>query len=138
MPTYVRLKIRSMVNNRSIIVRALVSTGFRSESPDISLPIEVARRLNLWPPPENSYIIEAETASGKTSLYLIPRIFKVKVVVDDRETEETVANALINPYDNEILISDMLAERLKIQILYPKSGVWRLADDPPNKTRKSA
>jgi len=61
----------------------------------------------------------------------------VRVVAEDRCSRDVVANVIINPLDEEVLISDYLAEELGIQILYPRRGIWRFVDDEPNRFRES-
>ncbi len=137
MGIYVKLYMRSLVNNSDKIVVGVVNTGFRTETPDISIPLPIASELGLYPPPTGSYGIEIEGATGRCFAYAIPRALIVRILAEDRVSRDVVANALINPFDNEVLISDALAEELGIQILYPKKGIWRFVDDPPNKIRQS-
>jgi hypothetical protein len=66
---------------------------------------------------------------------LIPQALVVKVITSDRESREVVANALINPYTDSVLISDYLTEELGIQLLYPRRGLWKFADE--DKVRES-
>ncbi len=132
-----KLYVESKLTRRSSIVKAVVNTGFRSHAPDLSLPLPLARELGLYPPPSGSYSIEVRTAGGTVNVYMVPRALLVKVVVEDRETPLVEANALVNPLDDEVLISDYLAEELGIQVLYPRRGLWRFADDEPGKIRES-
>ena len=132
-----KLFVESRLTKRSRVVTAVVNTGFRSSGPDLSIPLDLAQELGLYPPPDGSFSIEARTAGGIVHLYAVPRALLVKVVVEDRETPSVEANALVNPLDDEVLVSDHLAEDLGIQILYPRRGLWRFVDDDPNKVRES-
>ena len=125
------------MNNKEKLCVAVVNTGFRSESLDVSIPLGLAEELGLWPPPSGSFQVEALTAGGRALLNMAPRALEVKVIVEDRSTRAVLANALINPYDNEILLSDALTEELGVQLLFPRRGLWRLVDDPPGKLRES-
>ena len=59
----------------------------------------------------------------------------MRVLTEDRASGEVLANALINPLADEVLISDALAEELGIQILYPRRGIWKFSDE--DKARSS-
>ena len=108
---------------------AVVNTGFRSEGLDVSIPLSLAEELGLWPPPAGSFEVEASTASGRALLNMVPRALEVKVVVEDRDTRSAVANALINPHDDEVLLSDAVTEELGVQLMFPRRGLWKLVDD---------
>lgn len=61
----------------------------------------------------------------------------VQVVVKDRETDLTEAVPLMLDKEDEVLISDKLASRLKISIDDPAEGTWRFRDDSATKKRTS-
>ncbi len=134
MGVYVRIRIRR--GNRELTCIAVVNTGFRSSTPDIILPVEIARQIGLWPPPE-AYIISAESLAGNVQLYFVENAVEVEVITEDKVSRRILCNALISVNEREVLISDSLAEELGIQILFPRRGIWRFADDPPNVLRKS-
>jgi len=136
MPVRVRLAVKSHRNNAELEVIALVNTGFTSDAPDIALPVPIAERLGLWPAPEGSVYIAVETCSGSMVTHIVPRALSVRVVTEDRTSREVEANALVSPYITEALISDALAEELGVQILYPRKGLWKFADE--EKVRGSA
>ena len=121
---------------KEIYSAALVNTGFTSETPDIAVPPSVAERLGLWPLPEGAILVSVETGGGVVEGYIIPRAVSVRVVTSDRASREVVANVLINPHLDAILVSDYLAEELGIQILYPRRGLWKFVDE--DKVRESA
>ncbi len=129
MPVRVRLVIRSRYSGKELMVKALVNTGFTSDSPDIAIPASIAAALDLWPRPREALSVSLETGGGIVESYVVPRALVVKVIAEDRTSREVIANALINPYIDEVLISDYLAEELGIQILYPRKGIWRFVDD---------
>ncbi|PCN50686.1 hypothetical protein B6U99_03020 [Candidatus Geothermarchaeota archaeon ex4572_27] len=125
------------MSGRSSECVAVVNTGFRSPRPDIIVPPSVARTLGIYPPPEDALEVEADTGGGPVIVYLIPEILEVKVLAGDRESKTIVCNAVVNPLESEVLISDKLTEELGVQILYPSRGIWRFADDPPGVERRS-
>ena len=137
MGIYVKLYMKSLVNNSDKIVVGVINTGFRSETPDISIPLSIASELGLYPPPTGSYSVEIEGTTGRGIVYAVPRAVIVRILAEDRVSRDVVANTIVNPFDDEVLISDALTEELGVQILYPKKGIWRFVDDPPNKIRYS-
>jgi hypothetical protein len=106
-----------------------------TDSPDVAIPLSVAERLGLWPFLAREYIIVSIEACGVVEGHLIPQALIVKVTTSDRESREVVANVLINPHIDSVLISDYLTEELGIQLLYPRRGLWRFADE--DKVRES-
>jgi len=47
MAVRVRLKLRSRISGDSVETVALVNTGFETESPQLLIPLALARRLSL-------------------------------------------------------------------------------------------
>jgi predicted aspartyl protease len=130
LPLRVKLLIKAKHSGRDATVKALVNTGFTTETPDIAIPVSTAEQLNLWPIPSQETIkVSLETGGGTVEGYIVPQSLIVRVVTGDRMVGEAIANALINPYIGEVLISDSLAEELGIQILYPRRGIWKFVDE---------
>ena len=130
LPLRVKLLVKAKHSGRDVTVKALVNTGFTTESPDIAIPVSTAEQLNLWPKPGQEAIkVSLETGGGTVEGYIVPQSLIVTVVTGDRIGGEVIANALINPYIGEVLISDSLAEELGIQILYPRRGIWKFVDE---------
>lgn len=136
MPVRVRLEIRSRDGSRRVLETALINTGFTSNSPDLALPVAIAERLGLWPAPHEAISVSVETGGGVVESYIVPQAVVVRVVTEDRVGREVVANALVNPFIDEILVSDFLAEELGIQIMFPRRGLWKFVDE--DRLRESA
>ncbi|MBS7618344.1 hypothetical protein KEJ25_07065 [Candidatus Bathyarchaeota archaeon] len=116
---------------------ALVNTGFETDEPEVLLPASLAENLGLYPPTEGSKLEEYSVVGGITFVIRSPRTIRVKVVVEDRETEPVEAVPLISDKESEVLISDRLASELKISIEDPAEGTWRFRDEPLTKKRSS-
>lgn len=135
MPVRVRVKLESLRSNNSLVVSALLNTGFTSDELDIHLPRDVAEKLNLWPPPNDASLEVLDTAGGEVLSYLIPRAVKLTVIEEDRTSKSIVCNALISLHEREVLLSDAVIEELEIEILSPKTGLWRFKGE--DKVRRS-
>ena len=124
----VRLLLRPRDGGSELTCAALVNTGFTSDTPDLAVPPSLAERLGHWPPRE-ALLVQLETGGGLAEGYLVPQAVAVRVATDDRCSREVVANLLVDPHIGEALISDCLAEELGIQVLYPRRGLWKFADE---------
>jgi len=112
-----------------VVVKALISTGFVTDSPDVAMPVPLAQSLSLWPMPSEVLKVSIETDGGVVEAYIVPQVVTVQIVTEDRVSREVVANVLVNPYIDEVLVSDYLAEELQVQILYPRKGLWKFVDE---------
>lgn len=134
-PVKLKVRITNIHTGRSIDVIAIANTGFITEFPEVAIPINLVKSLDFEYPPKDSIEAEIETGGGVTTVITIPKAVKVKVITSDRESNEVIANLMINPYIEDVLLSDALLEELGIQILYPKRGLWKFIDE--DKVRES-
>ena len=132
----VRVRVRLRVGGKEVVT-TLVNTGFETERPQVLVPLNLARALSLWPPPENAYLTEFGTAGGPIREYVVPNAVHIAVVTNDRETNEVICDAVISHIEEGVIINDKLSEELGIIILAAGSGKWRLIDDDINRVRTS-
>ncbi len=137
MAVRVRLRLRSKTSQETIETSALVNSGFEAESPQLLIPIPLARQLSLYPPPLTSSVIEVGTAGGPVRVFLVREALQAWVVTGDREVGPKLVDVMISPTEEEVLISDVLAEEFGIVLLAIGSGKWRFIDDPLDKVRYS-
>ncbi|WP_460172737.1 hypothetical protein [Vulcanisaeta sp. JCM 14467] len=133
----VRVRVRLRTGGKEVVTTALVNTGFETERPQVLIPLNLARALSLWPPPENAYLIELGTAGGPVREYVVPDAVRIAVVTNDRETSEVICDAVISHIEEEVIINDKLSEELGIVILAAGSGKWRFINDDTNLIRLS-
>jgi len=76
-----------------------------------------------------------DTAGGEVLGYFVPNAVKLTVLEDDRTSKTITCNAIISLHEREVLLSDAVIEELEIEILSPKTGVWRFRGE--GKTRKT-
>jgi hypothetical protein len=121
----VRLKLRiRTTEGRAVEAIALLNSGFEAPTPQLIVPIDVAKELGLWPP-EGAVEVELETVGGPVRAWFYPRRAFVKVVASDAESKEVLTDVIVAPTVNEPLISDMLADELEIAVEAFGRGLWR-------------
>ncbi|RLF24993.1 MAG: hypothetical protein DRM97_02675 [Thermoprotei archaeon] len=131
-----RVKIKLKRGDKIIETIALLNSGFESDEPDIIVPTSIAEELDLWPPRPSSTIV-LETGGGETANPYYPDSAELELVLEDREPKKLRVNIIVNPYVDEVALSDYVISQLGIVLLDFKEGIWRLKDDPPDKMRRS-
>ena len=130
----VRLKSSSSVE---ISTSALVNTGFETERPQVLIPINLAKALKLWPPPNDAYMVELGTAGGPVREYVVPNAVEVSIIANGAESRAVTCDVVISHIEEEVIINDKLSEELGIVILAAGSGKWRFINDPEGTIRYS-
>ena len=133
----VRVKLRIKVRGREAETAALVNTGFETEKPELLIPAKLASRLGLYPPPTGTEVGEYGTVGGPVIMLRVPAMILVQMMYE-RRSPPIDSVAVISTLEQEVLISDTLAEELRIVILSPARGLWRFQNDKPGRIRRSA
>lgn len=123
----VRVPIEVRRGDRIVRSPALVNSGYEAEEPEIHVPLALARTLGFGLEglkSERYRVVGAEVAA-----YVLGRVL-VRVRTEDRSSEWVTAVAVSVPGEYEVILSDAAAERLGIEIVKPKSGLWRLSGEP--------
>ena len=131
-----RLRLRISTSSKTVECVALLNSGYEAPSPQLLVPVDLARELGLWPPLD-AYEIELDTAGGVVKAWLYPRACKVKVIASDAESREVLTDIVVSPTIDEPLISDALAEELEIAVESFGRGLWRFRWEPVEKARPS-
>ncbi len=132
-----RIRIKLKTSQETIEDTALLNSGFESDEPDIVIPVHIADKLNLWPPKSSTSTL-LETGGGEIITPYYKSAGELELILEDREPKRMKVNIIVNPYIDEIAVSDYVASQLGIILLDFKEGDWRLKDDPPDKIRKSS
>ena len=128
MAVRVRLRIRCLRSGKEAVSSALINSGFEAETPQLLIPRRLALELELWPPPEDAYLVEVGTAGGPVRNYLVPRAVDVLVEAFDRTVGPVRCDLMISNLEYEVLVSDRLGGELGIVILDLR-GKWRFSDE---------
>ncbi|RLF23444.1 MAG: hypothetical protein DRN15_06380 [Thermoprotei archaeon] len=132
----VRVKVRIIASGSQVTTSALVNSGFESEEPDICIPMEVARLLRLWPRREVESV-GTFTAGGEVAVHILGS-GRLQLLVDSEVKSEIVCNLMMNPYVDEVLLSDYVIDELGIIVVSFRRGLWRHVSDEPSIVRSSA
>ncbi len=116
-------------------VVALVNSGYEADTPQLMIPIDLAKDLGLWPPSGREAVFE--TAGGPIKVWIVRRGVKVRVLAGDASSKEVDADAVISPLADEALISDVLAGELEIAVEDFAKGLWRFRWEPKDSLRES-
>ncbi|MGB9730182.1 MAG: hypothetical protein ACPL1B_10010 [Thermoprotei archaeon] len=119
----IRLKIR-VRSSKIVDMIALLNSGYEAPTPQLLIPIDIAKALELWPP-ENAIEVTLDTAGGPLRAWYYPRKAYVKIIAEDVESKEIETDIVISPIADEPLISDMLAEELELAVESFGRGLWR-------------
>jgi len=63
----------------------------------------------------------------------IPNTVGLAVVEEDRTSKTVVCNAVVSPHGGEVQLFKVVIEELEIEILSPRSGLWRFIEEQPEK-----
>ena len=137
MAVRVRLAIRNRETGALAELAALVNSGFETETPQLLLPVAAARELGLWPLRPEAVSATYDTAGGPVSVWVYPRALSVRVLVEDVEAPEVIADAVISTVEREALISDKLMSVLQIAIEDAGEGLWRFRFEGLGRLRRS-
>lgn len=133
----VRVRLRIARGDRAVETSALVNSGYEAETPQLLVPVGLARELGLWPPGAGCEETEYETAGGPLRVWVFPRACRVSVVVEDVRAPEAVADIVVSPLADEVLISDRMTSELRISLEDVGRGLWRFTWEPKERVRRS-
>ena len=132
----VRVRVRIVGSGGSLETVALANSGYEAETPQIMVPVKLARLLGLWPP-EGLEETEYDTAGGPLRVWVAARACRVSVVAEEAEAPEVEADVVISPLADEVLLSDKLIGELGIALEDVGRGLWRFRWEPRDKVRRS-
>ena len=136
----IRLRIKLLSSmGRITITKALVTTGYETQEPEILIPRGIAEDLDLLPRlPSGSEVRNYVLADGTvTRLILIPNAVQVWIIEDDREVGGVTAHVTVSERADEALLSDKLVSRLGIVLLDIGEGTWCFRDELGKNVRRS-
>lgn len=137
LPVAVRVKLSVSRSSRTLELVALINSGYEADTPQLLVPVSVARELGLWPPPSDAEEHVFETAGGPLRVWVVRRAAQVNVVTEDTRSRDVEVDIVISPLADEPLISDVLAGELELAVEDFAQGLWRFRWEPREKLRRS-
>ena len=128
----IRIPLEIRRNNTIVQTSALANSGYESEEPEVHIPITLAKKLGFSLEAlrsERYYAIGIEVPT-----YVLGYVY-VRVFTSDRVSDWVRARAVTVPNEYEVIISDALIEALGIELVMPRTGLWRFRGE--SITRKS-
>ena len=122
------LKIRIRSGSNEVVTCAMANTGFEGLGADIMLPMDLAKRLELWPP-KNADIYAVRTASGVAPIYRLRDYVEVKVMVNDRSVMPVKLTPITSDAMEYVLLSNKALTALGVVIISAGEGLWCLRDE---------
>jgi len=133
----VRLRMRIIAGEKEAEAIALVNSGYEADTPQLLIPVKLAKELGYWPPPEDSIEATFDTAGGPLKVWIVKGGANVKVVCRDAESSAVKVDIVVSQLADEPLISDKLAGELKLVVEDFAEGLWRFRWEEPGKLRRS-
>ena len=133
----VRVRLRLKRGNVVLETVALVNSGYEADTPQLLLPVGLARELGLWPPGTGMIETTFETAGGPLRVWVARKAIMVQVIAPDASSPEVEADAVVSALADEPLISDQLAGALAIAVEDFAEGLWRFRWEPRERVRRS-
>ena len=117
---------------------AVANSGFEADAPEVLLPIRVAERLRLWPPPRGARAERFESPAATFPMLMVPRA--VRVGLAGERPAGVVADAVISERETEVVLNDRLIEALRVELVAVARGLFRVGrrgrlrrSDPPER-----
>ncbi len=128
----VRVRVALRREGRVAETSALANSGYESDRPEIHVPLGLARRLGFSL--EHLRSERYSVVGAEVSAYMLGEV-EVRVVAE-KPTRWVKAGAVVVPGEYEVILSDTLMEELEIELIKPRTGLWRLTGE--EKSRPSA
>ena len=122
----VRVRVKIRYGENYVVTSALVNSGYEADEPEIHIPLALAKKLTL--PLENIESERYSVVGTVVSAYILGYV-EVCVETEDRVSNWVKAKAVSVPGEYEVLLSDALTEALGVEIIKPKQGLWKFANE---------
>ena len=120
----VRLKVKVALGKKAVDTVAIANAGYESDKPEILIPTELARKLEVWPEmPAGTKFEEFLTAGGPCVMHVLEKPAKVSSTL--RKEKKIDSTVVISTIKDEVLLSDKLIGALEIDIINAGTGEWR-------------
>ena len=112
---------------------AIANSGFEAGRAEVLLPVRVAERLGLWPPPRGARAERFESPAATFSMVTVARAVRVSLA---RERRSGVAcDVVMSERETEVVLNDRLVEALHVELVAVGRGLYRVG--PRGRLRRS-
>lgn len=126
MAVRVRIRLKPVRRSKAQAVEtvALANSGFESADPEVLLPVGVAERLGLWPPPAGARAERFESPAATFSMLTVRRALRVSVA--SARGPGPLCHAVISERETEVILNDRLLGQLKVALIDAGRGLYRV------------
>ena len=103
---------------------ALANSGFESAEPEALLPVRLAERLGLWPPPPGARAERFESPAATFTMLTVRRAVRISVAGTRRRG--VLCHAVISERETEVVLNDRLLGLLAIALVDVGRGLYRV------------
>jgi hypothetical protein len=131
----VKIEIRGKTSAKNILTTAILNTGYESEQPELTIPEKVGKLLGILPKaPHHATLSAFKTAGGIIDMLYLEKEANIRIVCKDKISRFITCNLAISHFEDEILISDVAIEKLRVEIINPGKGMWRFKGEKKLRT----
>ena len=131
-----RLRIRSGADE--VVMPGLVNSSYETDEPELLIPTNIARALDLWPETRGALHEHYKVAGGmEISVVRLKGVATAEVLTEDRASDAVKCDIVVSEGEEELIISDKLASKLGLSIIDIGEGIWCFRDEMGRKNRKS-
>lgn len=120
----IRLKPVGRSKAQAIETVALANSGFESARPEALLPVRIAERLDLWPPPSGARAERFESPAATFSMVTVRNALRVSVA--GTRGPGRLCHAVISERETEVILNDRLLGQLRIALIDAGRGLHRV------------
>lgn len=122
----VRIMIELKRGGKVATTPAVANTGYETEEPEVHLPLALARDLNFE---LKGLRGEHYKVVGSEVITFPLGEVEVRAVAEGASSKWVKARAVMVPDEYEAILSDSLVEALRVELVKPKSGLWRFTGE---------
>jgi len=118
----VRVLVEIKRENKVVSSAALVNSGYEADEPELHIPLALARALGFKL--EELKGERYKVVGAEVTTYILGEV-EVRVKTKDKVSEWVKAKAVSVPGEYEVILSDAITEQLGVEIVKPRTGLWR-------------
>ena len=122
----VRVPVEIKYGDERKSTSALVNSGYESDEPEIHIPLTLAKLLGFEL--EGLKGERYKVVGAEVTTYILGDVL-VRVRTPDKTTGWVKTRAVMVPGEYEVILSDAVTEQLNVEIVKPRTGLWRFTGE---------